>query len=217
MFEINVTDIVQTFQSVDYFKVIYSMMTTTYPELLIFTIGILFYAVFVWLFYRNLSKRDLFKFDLSKYELPEIKWRRLKKAGSTFLYILKYGIIFPLYVGFWFAVLTIFLYVLSEDVTVRQMALVSIALVSAVRITAYLKEDLSRDLAKLVPFALLAIFLIDPNFFSWDLLMNRLNAIPTLGWEILKFLTFSILLEWVLRILCFIKGVCSRKLTTESQ
>jgi len=218
MVEIDIIpNIVQKLLSADYFNVFYDMITTVYPELLIFTIGIFFYVVFIWFFYRHLSKRDLFKLDLSKYELPETKWRRVKKTGSVFLYILKYFIIFPIYVGFWFAILTFFVFLLSEGVTIRQVALVSMALVSTVRITSYFNEDLSRDLAKLTPFALLGVFLVKPDFFSWDLLMDRLNAMPTLGWEVLKFLTFCILLEWVLRILCSIKRACSRKLTTGSQ
>jgi len=218
MLGVNTTDILQTLQSVNYPNVIFNIITTTYPELLIFTIGMLFYAVFIWFFYRNLSKRDLFKLYLSKYELPGTKWRRAKKAGSILLYILKYGIIFPLYVGFWFAVLTIFIFIIAEDIDVRQGALISIALVSTVRITSYLKEDLSRDLAKLMPLALLAIALSNPNFFSWDLLIIRLNTIPNLGWEILKFLTFCILLEWVLRSLCSIKKFCGPKtVPAESQ
>jgi len=217
MFGVNTTDIVQAFLSVDYQGVIYDMITKTYPELLVFTIGIFFYTIFIWFFYRNLSKRDLFKLDLSKYERPGTKWRRTKKAGSMFLYILKYGIVFPFYVGFWFAVLTFFVFLLSEGVTIRQVALVSIALVSTIRITSYFNEDLSRDLAKLTPFVLLGVFLVKPDFFSLDLLMNRLNVMPSLGWEILKFLSFCILLEWVLRILCSIKKACSRKPTEESQ
>ena len=217
MVEINLLNVLQKLLSVDYFNVIYNMVTTTYPELLIFTIGIFFYVVFIWFFYRNLSKRDLFKLDLSKYELPETKWRRAKKAGSISLYILKYFIIFPIYVGFWFATLTFFVFLLAEGVTIRQVALVSMALVSTVRITSYLNEDLSRDLAKLTPFALLGVFLVKPDFFSWDLLMDRLNAIPSLGWEILKFLTFCILLEWVLRILYSIKGASNRKVLSQKQ
>ncbi len=211
MFEFNLTGIVQTLQSVDYYSVIYTMITTTYLELLIFTIGIFLYAVFIWFFYKNLGKRDLFKLDLSKYDLPEEKHGGLKKAVSTFLYILKYGIIFPFYIAFWFVVFSIFLFVLAKNVTVRQIALISIAMVSAVRITSYLNEDLSHDLAKLTPLALLGVFLIDPNFFSWDLLIARLGLIPSLGLELLYFLSFSILLEWVLRILCSIKGAGSRK------
>jgi len=217
MFGINITDTVQTLQSADYYNVIYSMLTTTYPELLIFTIGMLFYVLFIWFFYRNLSKRDLFKLDLSKYDLSEEKHGLLKKSASLFLYILKYGIVFPLYVGFWFAIFTAFIFVLAENVDIRQGALISIALVSTVRITSYLNKDLSHDLAKLVPLALLAIFLSNPNFFSLDLLMNRLNALSSVGWEILKFLTFCILLEWVLRILYSIKRASKRKVIPSEQ
>jgi len=212
-FDFNQT--ISTLQSLDYFSVIYNTLTTTYLELLTFTIGILFYVFFIWFFYRNLSKRDLFKLDLSKYDQPEVKHKTLKKTASAFSYILKYGIVFPFYVSFWFATLTFFVFLLSEGVTIRQVALVSMALVSTVRITSYLKEDLSRDLAKLTPFALLGVFLVKPDFFSWDLLMNRLNAMPTLGWEILKFLTFCILLEWALRILYSIKVAAIRKVTSE--
>ena len=218
MFEFNATDIVQTLQTADYYGIIYNMITETFPELLVFTIGILFYAVFIWFFYRYLSKRDLFKLDLSKYNLLDTNQRRVKKAGSVFLYILKYGIVFPLYVGFWFTILTIFLFVMAKNVTVRQAALISIALVSTVRITSYLKEELSRDLAKLVPLALLAIFLTDPNFFSLELLIERVGIVPSLGMEVLKFLAFCILLEWGLRTLFSIKRAYRPKSTpTENQ
>ena len=213
MFEFNVTGFIRTLQSADYLSIFYNMVSTTYLELLIFTIGIFFYVVFIWFFYRILSKRDLFKLDLSKYEIPGMKWKRTKKTGSVFLYILKYGIAFPFYVGFWFAVLSVLMFVMTKDVPVRQIILISITLVSAVRIISYLNEDLSRDLAKLVPFALLAIFLIDPNFFSWGLLVERLAAIYSMGWEIFNFLSFCIMLEWALRILYSIKISFSRKTT----
>jgi len=157
-----------------------------------------------------LAKRDLFKVDLSKYDHPEVKHKSFKKSVSAFLYILKYGIIFPFYVVFWFVVLSVFLFVMAKNVTIRQVALISIAMVSAVRITSYFKEDLSHDLAKLTPLALLAIFFTDPNFFSLDLLMNRLGTITSLGWEIIKFLSFCILLEWALRILYSVKVAVSR-------
>ena len=217
MLDANVTNIVNTLQSVDYYNVIYNIIITTYPELLIFTIGILFYVGFVWLFYRNLSKRDLFKLNLGKYDQPGVEHKGLKKAGSVFLYIMKYGIAFPFYVGFWFAILTFFVFLLSEGITIRQVALVSMALVSAVRVFSYLKEELSRELAKLTPFAIFGVFLIKPDFFSRDLLMDRLNAMPALGWEVLNFLTFCILLEWVLRIMYSIRVAGRRKTTpTES-
>jgi len=211
MFEINTTQLVQTFQTMDPYYILSSMIGTTYLELLVFSVGIFLYAAFVWFFYKNLAKRDIFELNLSKYDMPEVKWRRVKKAGSTFLYILKYGIVFPFYVVFWFVILSIFLFVMAKDIDVRQIALISMALVSTVRITSYFKEELSHDLAKLFPLALLVIAVTERNFFSWNLLMNRLEAFPSLGWEILQFLTFSILLEWTLRILYSMKVAGSRR------
>ncbi len=218
MFGVNTTDIVQNVLSGNYYNFVYNMVTTTYLDLLTFTIGILFYALFIWFFYRNLSKRDLFKLDLSKYDLPEVKHRMLKKTGSAFAYILKYGIVFPFYVVFWFLIFTVFLVAITENVTLTQIAIISTALVSTIRITSYIKEEHSSDLAKLTPLALLGVFLTDPNFFSWDLLITRLQDIPSLGWELLHFLSFCILLEWVLRILYSIKVAGSPKKTVaESQ
>jgi hypothetical protein len=208
MLDANVTSILQVLQSANYSDLAYEAVTKTYPELAIFTLSIILYVVFVWFFYRTLSKKDLFKLDISRYEFTGEKW---KKTGSILLYVLKYFIVFPLYVGFWFAVLTLFMFVMAESIDVRQGVLISICLVSAIRVTSYLNEDLSRDLAKLVPFALLAIFLVNPNFFSWDLFMARVGATSGLGWEILKFLTFSILLEWALRIVYSVKNAYSQR------
>jgi hypothetical protein len=110
-----------------------------------------------------------------------------------------------------------FLFIMAKDVSVRNVALISITLISTVRITSYLKEDLSQDLAKLIPLALLAIFLSNSNFFSWNLLIERLNTMPSLGFELLQFLVFAIILEWVLRISYFIKIAISQNSTpTES-
>jgi hypothetical protein len=183
----------------------------TYLQLFIFTFVLFFYAVFVWYFYKTLSKRDLFKIDLEKYNLPHVKHKTLGKAGSVIKYILKYGLIFPVYIFVWFLVLSIFLLVLTEEATVNHILMLSIVVVSTTRVTSYFKEDLSNDLAKLIPFALLAISLVDPNFFSVETTIARLSEIPLLWSDILQFLIFSILLEWVLRSLYLIKrGISNR-------
>jgi hypothetical protein len=202
MFEINMTQVFQTLQSADYGSIIYTLVTKTYPELLTFTIALLFYTIFVWFFYRLLSKRDLFKLDLSRYELSD--HRKAKKAWGIFLYVLKHGIIFPFYVAFWFIVFSFLLFIMSKNISARDIILISISLVSTVRITAYLKKEMSQDLAKLVPFAMLGIFLSDPNFFSMDLLIARIEAVPSLGWEMLEFMSFCIILEWFLRTIYYL-------------
>jgi len=187
------------------------MIGPTYLELLLFTVGMFIYAVFVWFFYRKLSKRDIFELNLQKYDLPEVKWRGLKKTSSSFLYVLKYWIVFPIYVIIWFVILSMFLFLLAKNVPVRQVTLVSMALVATIRVTSYFKEELSQDLAKVTPFALLVTFLIEPTFFSWDLLLNRLTTLPTLWDDILQFITFVVLLEWALRIFYGIKSRTMQK------
>lgn len=181
-----------------------------YLQLFIFVLALSVYAVFVWKFYKTLSKRDLFKLDLEKYNFPEVKHKTLGKIGSTLIYILKYGIVFPLYIFFWFVILSILLLVLTEDAGVSHILLVSISVVSATRMISYYKEDLASDLAKLVPFALLAVSLVDPNFFSIETTIARFSEVPLLWSNILQFLVFSIALEWILRISYLIKKRLSK-------
>jgi len=183
----------------------------SYLQLFTFTIGLSIYAIFVWYFYKSLSKRDLFSINLEKYNLPYIKHKTLGKVGSVLAYILKYGIVFPIYVFIWFLVLSLFLLVLSEEITVSNILLTSIVVVSTVRVISYFKEDMSSDLAKLMPLALLAIALSNPNFFSSETALSRLSEIPILWSQIVQFLIFSIVLEWILRILHLIKSSTKKK------
>lgn len=200
-------DIVELIQQsyVYFYNQITPLIGETYLQLFLFTFGLSLYAIFVWHFYKTLSKRDVFKIDLEKYNLPQIKHKTLGKIGSVIAYIFKYGFVFPFYIFIWFLILSLFLLVLTEEALVNQILLVSIVVVSATRVISYYKEDLSSDIAKLIPLALLAVSLIDPNFFSVETMISRLAEIPTLGLQILQFLIFSIVLEWILRILYLIK------------
>jgi hypothetical protein len=71
---------------------------------------------------------------------------------------------------------------------------------SPIRITAYYNEDLSRDLAKMLPFALLGVYVVDLSYFSFpaslDALLRAFNQ-----WEsITYYLMFVVGLEFILRI-----------------
>ena len=182
----------------------------TYLQLFVFSIGLFIYAVFVWHFYKTLSRRDIFEINLEKYNLPHVKHKTLGKVGSVISYILKYGFVFPIYIFLWFLILSLFLLVLSEEITINHIILTSVVIVSATRVTSYYKEDLSNDMAKLIPFALLAILIVDPNFFSIQTTIARLSEIPNLWSQIIQFLVFSIVLEWILRILYLIKRGLSK-------
>ncbi len=162
-----------------------------------YVIGIALYAVFIFNFYRFVSARDMFAFDVYRYDGS--RYRFFRSFFHVIGYVLKYLIVFPLFAFFWFAVLTIMLSFLSEGREVSEVLLISLATVSAIRFSAYYNEDLSRDLAKILPFALLALFLIDASFFdignSWDTIRSANDHRET----ILYYLLFLIGLELVLR------------------
>jgi hypothetical protein len=188
-----------------------SFIPQPYLNLLLFTIGMVFYALFVWFFYKNLAKRDIFKLNLQKYNLPGERHATLKKAGSVFLYILEYGITFPIYTFFWFSVFSLFLFILAKNISVEHIIMISIVFVSTIRVTSYYREELSNDLAKLIPFCLLAVMITDPLFFSAEILTERLTKIVELKIQIMQFMIFTILLEWILRILYLFKQWVSPK------
>jgi len=200
-------DIIQMIQQ-DYmyfYNQLSLLIGEAYLQLFVFTIGLFIYAVFVWKFYKSLSRRDIFELNLEKYNIPTVKHKTLKKVGSTIAYIFKYGFVLPFYIFFWFLILSVFLLILSEELTVTHIILTSVVIVSTTRVASYYKEELSTDLAKLIPFALMAILIINPNFFSMEITITRLSQIPNLGLQIVRFLIFSIVLEWILRILYLIK------------
>jgi len=198
---LNFTALLETIESNLYFQQVTSLVSRTYLELFFFTLGLFVYAFFVWQFYKRLAKRDLFTLELDQYDLlPDSDMKTLKKAGSSLAYILKYLILFPLYVAFWFAVLSLFLFILAKEVAVRQIILMSTALISTIRMASYYKEELASDLAKLLPFVFLALFLTEPSFFSLDILYNRFQQLPTLTSVVIEFFTFTIVFEWILRL-----------------
>ena len=97
--------------------------------------------------------------------------------------------------------LTLILAFLSKGQTFSETLLIALATVSAVRVTAYYNEDLSRDLAKILPFAVLAVFLIDTSFFSVSQSLDILQEAGDYTEHIVYYLAFLVLLEFVLRLL----------------
>jgi hypothetical protein len=184
----------------------YSELFATLPEeyfalvnVFIFAVLISLYAVFTWKFYRLLSKRDIISLNLSQYN--RVEHPLLKKLIATFLYMMEYIIILPALIFFWFGVLALIILVLSESLDIGQVIIVSAAMVASIRILAYYEEGLSKDMAKMFPFTILAIFLLSPEFFSLERISNNLTLIPNLFSKIIYFLALIIAIEFLLRIL----------------
>ena len=166
--------------------------------LAVYLVGMAIYAVFIFKFYRFLATRDMFELDFSKYEASRFKFVRI--LLHFVFYVLRYLILFPVFAFFWFAVLTIILAFLSKEQVFTDVLLVALATVGAIRITSYYSEDLSRDLAKILPFAVLAIFLIDVSFFEISGSLDILKQANDHRETILYYLLFLIAVEFALRV-----------------
>ena len=164
----------------------------------IYVLAIAGYGVLVFKYYRFVAARDMFELDLSRYEGLKLRWAR--SVLQVTLYVFKYLILFPVFAFFWFAVLTLVLAFLSKGQSFSETLLIAVATVSAIRVAAYYNEDLSRDLAKILPFAVMGVFLIDASFFSVSDSLNTLNEASDYNDHILYYLLFLIALEFVLRI-----------------
>lgn len=157
------------------------------------------YAVFVFNFYRFVAARDMFKFNLSGSDAE-----RGSVIGSlTHLvwYVVRYVILFPAFAFFWFAVLTLVLAFLSKDRSPDTILLISLATVSAIRVTAYYNEDLARDLAKMLPLAVLSFFIISANSLDAIGSLTALRELDEQLTTIFYYLLFLVALEFSLRLI----------------
>ena len=165
----------------------------------VYIAGMAVYAIFVFTFYRFVAARDMFELDLSRYEQSRYKW--LRSVLHVIMYVLKYILLFPFFAFFWFAVITAILAFLAKDQSFSQVLLMGLATVGTIRVAAYVKEDLSRDLAKMLPFAVLGIFLVNTSFFQIEDSLALLDETMDYTDNILYYLVYLIALEFALRMI----------------
>ena len=183
----------------------YQLFLSSLPEIAQLAVKSLFsallivlYGVFIWKFYRFIAKKNIIELNLSQYNRYEHPF--VEKTVAFFLYLVEYIIILPFMIFVWFSIFTLFLILLTESGDVAQLLLLSAAIIAAVRITAYYSEDLSKDLAKLLPFTLLAAALLNYGFFNLDKVLTQLTLIPSFIQHIAAYFILIIVLEGVLRI-----------------
>lgn len=143
------------------------------------------YSIIIYHFYRYIARRDCFK--------PS------KRKFSTGVSILKYIFVFPFIAFLFFMGFSLILIFLTKDAHIDAILYTSFALIVAIRITAYYTEDLSKDVAKMLPFAILGVFLVDSSYFSIETVQARINTLPEYINPFIQFLLLIILVEWILR------------------
>jgi len=163
-----------------------------------YAIAMAIYAIVIWHYYRLLSKRDFFNYEDEDEGEGIGAWFR--HFVDEIAFVFKYIIFFPLISFIFFAVFSLMLFLLSKEQTIQQILFIGAAVISATRITAYYNEDLSRDLAKMVPLALLGVFIVQADFFTTALLIDRVMQLPNFMIDIASFIVFFLVLEITLRI-----------------
>jgi hypothetical protein len=101
-----------------------------------------------------------------------------------------------------FSLMLIFL---TRTYSINQLLATAFAIIVAIRITSYYTEDLSKDVAKMLPFALLGIALVDPTYFTFELVTERFNSLPGFVNIIAQFIFLIIIVEWILRVVLMVK------------
>ena len=160
---------------------------------------VVLYAIFVWKLYRFIARKDVFPFNIERFHRENM--RVYNKFISAIGYFIKNIIVFPLLIFFWYAIFLIFLMILTEDLPVSRILIISAIIIASIRATAYYRESLSKDLAKLLPLTLLAVFLIGSSIFNFGDILANLSQIPSFLREISIYYLFILALEAILRII----------------
>jgi len=160
--------------------------TSLIISLLYFALSLVIYSIIIWHFYRFIATRDCFK----------IRTRNHPKAVE----FLKYFFLFPFVAFLFFIGFSLMMLALTRNYEIPEILSISFALVAAIRTVAYYSEDLAKDVAKMMPFALLGLFLVDSSYFNMDEILIKFNSIPDFMSMAVQFIVFIIITEWVLRL-----------------
>ena len=180
----------------------------TYPTLMAI-IAIAVYSGFVFMFYRILAKKDLLTLDLSKY--ADDFGGKVKKYLRSVLFVIQYIVVVPVLIAFWTLVLAVILTLLSDNSDHARNALIATSVVGAVRILAYWTEELSRDVAKMLPFAVLGVYLVSSTSVQWSEFRELLESIPELAKSFFSSLVLLAILETLLRIVSTLSRIRTKR------
>ena len=166
------------------------------PEVLIpiiyLIISIAVYSIMIWHFYRFIARRDCFKITSTNH--PKL------------MSIMKYFLFYPIIGFLFFAGFSTMMLFITKNYSIPAVLSTSFGIIIAIRLTAYYNEDLSKDVAKMLPFALLGLVLVDPSYFRFEDIIFKFSQLPSFFIQAVQFILLIIFVEWTLRIGLAIKN-----------
>ena len=154
--------------------------------ILYLVVSIAIYSIIIWHFYRFVARRNSFKFTTKKHP---------KVVG-----FLKYFFMYPFAAFLFFAGFSLMLLFITRTLEITEVLTTSFAIIAAIRIAAYYNEDLSKDVSKMLPFALLGVTLVEPSYFVFEDVIDKIYSIPEFFTVCIQFILLMVLMEWILRI-----------------
>lgn len=162
----------------------------------VFTFIIVIYSIFSWKLYRFLSKKDLFDLSIKHKNY----YSTTSKIVYSLIYIFEYIFLSPLAIFLGFFIFAFMILLMSEQ-PVAVVLLIGASFIAATRVTAYISESISEQLANLLPFTLLFYAIVYPEFFTLSVFLERISQIPSFINQIIVYIFFIIILEGILRII----------------
>ena len=173
----------------------------SFINLFMLVLVVVIYSIFIWKFYKFISKKNPLGLNLNRYN--KIEHSFFSRVIAGILYFAEYILILPFFVFIVFSVFTFFLILLTQGQDVSQVLIISAVIIAAIRMTSYYKEELSQDIAKMLPFTLLAVAALNPNTFSQSeslaTILNHFSQLPSFIGDIRFYLLFIIILEIIMR------------------
>ena len=171
-----------------------------------FIAGISIYALFVWYFYRFISKRAAITKIIRRFSKKENRTRTTRIIEAIIYFIL-----FPIIIFIWFSFLAFFIFIIAEEMPFHIAIFVSMTIIAVVRMLSYYKEDAAKEVAKMIPYAILGFLLTsvaiytNPNFFQDKEIIAIPNTFLANMEEILTAVFFVTAIEFTCRFLWGIK------------
>lgn len=187
----NFSDLTSTFS----LKSILSGDPSAFLPIFYLVVSIAIYSIVIWHFYRFIARRDCL--TIHSVTHPKV-------VG-----FLKYFFVFPFIAFLFFLGFSLMMLFLTRDYEILAVLSTSFAVIVAIRITAYYSRDLSKDVAKMLPFALLGLFLVTPTYFSFEEIIDKIYLLPEFFNLCIQFIILITLVEWILRIILAVKNEIS--------